>query len=187
MPAPFTTWVGAGPFVASNAGALSEGLIESELFGYEKGAFSGATRRKPGWFEMAQGGTHFLDEVGEMAPKTQVDLLRVLEQHEVRRLGGSELIPLDVRLVAATHRDVNVLLAEGILRQNLYYRLSVVPLRLPPMRDWSDDIPALVDHFLQLACTRHGREPERDQRVGRRHPSEIRPPSVSRNGKCSQA
>ena len=150
-----------GPFIASNVGALPESLIESELFGYEKGAFSGAARRKPGWFEMAQGGTLFLDEVGEMAPKTQVDLLRVLEQQELRRLGGSELIPLDVRLVAATHRDVNELVAEGILREDLYYRLNVVPLRLPPLRERSDDIPPLVEHFLQRACARHGREPKR--------------------------
>ncbi len=150
----------AGPFFASNVGAIPESLIESELFGYEKGAFSGAARRKAGWFEMAQCGTLFLDEVGEMAPKTQVDLLRVLEQHEVRRLGGSELIPLDVRLVAATHRNVNELVADGILREDLYYRLNVVPLRLPPLRERSDDIPSLVEHFLQRACTRHGREPK---------------------------
>ena len=150
-----------GPFIASNVGALPESLIESELFGYEKGAFSGATRRKPGWFEMAQEGTLFLDEVGEMAPKTQVDLLRVLEQQEVTPAGGSELIPLDVRLVAATHRDVNELVAEGILREDLYYRLNVVPLRLPPLRERCDDIPPLVDHFLQRACSRHGREPKR--------------------------
>src|ERR1022692_3586677 len=95
------------PFVAGNIGALPESLIESELFGYEKGAFTGANRRKPGWFEMAQGGTLFLDEIGEMPPKTQVDLLRVLEQREVRRLGGEETIPLDVRVVAATHRDID--------------------------------------------------------------------------------
>lgn len=151
----------AGPFIASNVGAMPESLIESELFGYEKGAFSGAARLKPGWFEMAQGGTLFLDEVGEMAPKTQIDLLRVLEQHEVRRLGGSEIIPLDVRLVAATHRNVNELVTEGILREDLYYRLNVVPLRLPPLRERLDDIPSLVEHFLHRASARHGREPKR--------------------------
>ncbi len=149
-----------GPFVATNVGALPETLIESEVFGYEKGAFSGSVREKPGWFEMAQGGTLFLDEVGEMAPKTQVDLLRVLEQREVRRLGGQTLIPLDVRLVAATHRDVDELLAEGKLREDLYYRLNVVPLRLPALRERRDDIPALVEHFLERAHTRLHRPPK---------------------------
>jgi two-component system NtrC family response regulator len=149
-----------GPYVAANVGALPETLIESELFGYEKGAFSGAQRQKPGWFEMAQRGTLFLDEVGEMAPKTQVDLLRVLEQHEVRRIGGEALIPLDVRLVTATHRDVDELVAEGKLREDLYYRLNVVPLRLPPLRERCDDIPLLVEHFLQGACRRYRREPK---------------------------
>jgi two-component system response regulator AtoC len=149
-----------GPLIAANVGALPETLIESELFGYEKGAFSGALRQKPGWFEMANHGTLFLDEIGEMAPKTQVDLLRVLEQHEVRRLGGEALIPLDVRLVAATHREVEELIAEGKLRADLYYRLNVVPLRLPPLRERRDDIPLLVEHFLTQACLRYRREPK---------------------------
>ena len=149
-----------GPYVAVNVGAMPETLIESELFGYEKGAFSGALRQKAGWFEMAQRGTLFLDEVGEMAPKTQVDLLRVLEQREVRRIGGEELIPLDVRLLAATHRDVDELVAEGKLRKDLYYRLNVIPLRLPPLRERCDDIPLLFEHFLQRACTRYRREPK---------------------------
>ncbi len=146
------------PFVAANIGALPESLIESELFGYEKGAFTGANRRKPGWFEMAQGGTLFLDEVGEMLPKTQVDLLRVLEQREVRRLGGEEVIPLDVRLVAATHRDADVLVAEGQFREDLYYRLNVVPLRVPPLRERRDDIPLLVQHFLRQAQERYRKD-----------------------------
>ena len=150
-----------GPFIASNVGALPETLIESELFGYEKGAFSGASRRKQGWFEMAQHGTLFLDEVAEMAPKTQVDLLRVIEQHEVRRLGGHEPVPLDVRLLAATHRDVAELLAEGKIREDLYYRLNVVPLQVPPVRERRDDVPPLVEHFLERACVRHRREPKR--------------------------
>jgi two-component system response regulator AtoC len=149
-----------GPLVAANIGALPETLIESELFGYEKGAFTGALRRKPGWFEMAQHGTLFLDEVGEMAPKTQVDLLRVLEQQEMRRVGGEELVSLDVRMVAATHRDVGELVAAGKLREDLYYRLNVVPLRLPPLRERCDDIPLLVAHFLQQARVRHRREPK---------------------------
>jgi two-component system NtrC family response regulator len=149
-----------GPFIAANVGALPETLIESELFGYEKGAFTGAQRQKAGWFEMAQHGTLFLDEVGEMAAKTQVDLLRVLEQKELRRLGGEALIPLDVRVLAATHRNVEELVAEGKLREDLYYRLSVVPLRLPPLRERCDDIPLLVEHFLREACLRNRREPK---------------------------
>src|ERR1022692_1108191 len=128
------------PFVAGNIGALPESLIESELFGYEKGAFTGANRKKPGWFEMAQGGTLFLDEVGEMPPKTQVDLLRVLEQREIRRLGGEEVISLDLRLVVATNRDMELLVREGKFREDLYYRLNVVPLRVPPLRERRDDI-----------------------------------------------
>jgi two-component system response regulator AtoC len=146
------------PFVAANIGALPESLVESELFGYEKGAFTGANRRKAGWFEMAQGGTLFLDEVGEMLPKTQVDLLRVLEQREVRRLGGEEVLPLDVRLVAATHRDTDALVSEGRFREDLYYRLNVVPLRVPPLRERRDDVPLLVQHFLRQAQDRHRKD-----------------------------
>jgi len=149
-----------GPYVAFNVGAMPETLIESEMFGYERGAFSGALRQKPGWFEMAQRGTLFLDEVGEMASKTQVDLLRVLEQREVRRIGGEALIPLEVRLVAATHRDVDELVVEGKLRKDLYYRLNVIPLRLPPLRERRDDIPLLFEHFLQRSCARYRREPK---------------------------
>jgi two-component system NtrC family response regulator len=146
------------PFVAANVGALPEPLIESELFGYEKGAFTNATRRKPGWFEMARGGTLFLDEVGEMPPKAQVDLLRVLEQRELRRLGGEETIPVDVRLLAATHRDMDALVAEGAFREDLYYRLTVVPLVVPALRERRDDIPDLVRHFLDQARGRHRRD-----------------------------
>jgi DNA-binding NtrC family response regulator len=146
------------PFVAANIGALPETLIESELFGYEKGAFTGAHRQKPGWFEMAQGGTLFLDEVGEMPPKTQIDLLRVLDERVVRRLGGEASVGLDMRLVAATHRDIAELVAEGKFREDLYYRLNVVPLRVPPLRERRDDIPLLVKYFLKQAQERHGRE-----------------------------
>lgn len=145
----------SGPFVAVNIGALPESLCESELFGYEKGAFSGAVRQKAGWFEMAQSGTLFLDEVGEMLPKTQVDLLRVLEQRELRRLGGEKLIPLDVRLVVATHQDIEKLVEVGRLREDLYYRLNVVPIRVPPLRERRTDIPLLAVHFLEWAQRRH--------------------------------
>jgi two-component system NtrC family response regulator len=146
--------------VAVNIGALPESLIESELFGYEKGAFTGANRQKPGWFELAQGGTLFLDEVGEMSAKTQVDLLRVLEQRETSRLGGNEIIALDVRLVTATHQDLEVLVREGRFREDLYYRLNVVPLRVPPLRERRDDIPLLVEHFLRRTEQRYGKEPK---------------------------
>lgn len=146
------------PFVAANVGAMPESLIESELFGYEKGAFTNAMRRKLGWFEMARGGTLFLDEVGEMPPKAQVDLLRVLEQSEFRRLGGEETIRVDVRLVAATHRDMDALVADGAFREDLYYRLNVVPLIVPALRERKDDIPDLVWHFLNQARERHRRE-----------------------------
>jgi two-component system NtrC family response regulator len=149
-----------GPFVAANFGALPEGLIESELFGYEKGAFTGASHQKPGWFELARGGTLLLDEVGEMMTKTQVDLLRVLEERKVRRLGGGSLIPLDVRLVVATHQDIERLVAAGKMREDLYYRLNVVPLRLPPLRERRDDVPLLAEHFLRWAQQRHRREPK---------------------------
>jgi len=148
------------PFVAASIGAVPETLIESELFGYEKGAFTGANRRKPGWFEMAQGGTLFLDEVGEMPSKTQVNLLRVLEERDVRRLGGESSIPVDVRLVTATHRDLSELVSEGKFREDLYYRLNVVPLCVPALRERRDDIPLLVKHFLLQAQERHQRQPK---------------------------
>jgi two-component system NtrC family response regulator len=145
-------------FIAANLASLPESLVESELFGYEKGAFSGAVRQKPGWFEMADGGTLFLDEIGELPPKTQVDLLRLLEQRELRRLGGETLIPIDVRLIAATNRDLEEWIAAGRFRHDLYYRINVVPLRVPSLRERRDDIPLLVEHFLQQAQQRHARQ-----------------------------
>lgn len=148
------------PFIAAHIGALPEGLVESELFGYEKGAFTGANRRKHGWFEQAQGGTLFLDEVAEIPPKTQVDLLRVLEQREVRPLGSEEVVPLDVRVIAATNQEIQTLVSEGTFRDDLYYRLNVVPLRVPTLRERRDDIPLLVNHFLHQAQQRHGKEPK---------------------------
>lgn len=145
-------------FVGANVAALPETLIESELFGYEKGAFSGASRQKPGWFEMASGGTLFLDEVAEMPQKTQVDLLRVIEQREIRRLGGEDVVPVDVRLIAATHQELDDLVGDGRFRPDLYYRINVVPLRVPPLRERRDDIPLLVQHFLDQAQHRHNCE-----------------------------
>jgi two-component system NtrC family response regulator len=149
----------AAPFVAVNIGAMPDTLSESELFGFEKGAFTGAHRQKAGWFELAHGGTLFLDEVGEMLPRTQVDLLRVLEHREVRRVGGETVVPLDVRLVVATHQDVDELVAKRRLREDLYYRLNVVPLRVPPLRERQTDIPLLVDYFLEWARLRHRQGP----------------------------
>ena len=145
------------PFVTVNLGALPETLLESELFGYEKGAFTDARRQKLGCFEAANGGTLFLDEITETSPKSQIDLLRVLEQREVRRLGGDDLIPVDVRIISATNADVELLVAERTFREDLYYRLNVVPVKLPPLRDRTDDIPLLVEHFLAHFCERHRR------------------------------
>ena len=148
------------PFTPVNAGALPDTLIESELFGYEKGAFTGAQRQKSGWFEMTQGGTLFLDEIGEVPAKTQVDLLRVLEQRELMRLGGTALIPIDVRLLAATHRDLAELISEGRFREDLFYRINVVPIRVPPLRERRGDIPLLTSYFLQQSCERYHCEPK---------------------------
>ncbi|MBI3464614.1 MAG: sigma-54-dependent Fis family transcriptional regulator [Planctomycetes bacterium] len=150
-----------GPFVAVNVGALPETLLESELFGYEKGAFSGATRRKLGRFELAEGGTLILDEITEMSPKTQVDLLRVLEQREFRRVGGEDLIASDVRVIAASNKDIHQLVGDSRFREDLYYRLNVIPIIVPPLRDRREDIPLLVEHFLQQFCERHRRESKR--------------------------
>ena len=149
------------PFVTVHLGALPETLLESELFGYEKGAFTGAHRRKTGHIEAAQGGTLFLDEITETSPKSQIDLLRVLEQQEFHRLGGEEVVAADVRVVSATNRDIQELVRQGEFREDLYYRLNVVPIQIPPLRQRRDDIPLLVDHFVQQFCRRHGRDPKR--------------------------
>ncbi len=138
----------AGPFVALNCAAIPESLLESELFGHEKGAFTGADRQRLGKFELAQGGTLFLDEVGDLAPATQAKLLRVLQEQEFTRLGGSGTVRADARIVAATNRDLRADAAAGRFREDLYYRLGVVSVRLPPLRDRREDIPLLVGHFL---------------------------------------
>ncbi|HEY5517325.1 MAG TPA: sigma-54 dependent transcriptional regulator [Coriobacteriia bacterium] len=139
---------GAKPFVEVHAGALPETLLESELFGYEKGAFTGAVTAKPGRFELANGGTLFLDEVGDISLGVQVKLLRVLQERRFERLGGTRSIDVDVRVVAATNRDLQQLIADGSFREDLFYRLNVVPITLPPLRQRQGDIPRLVAHFL---------------------------------------
>jgi DNA-binding NtrC family response regulator len=139
---------GAKPFVEVHAGALPETLLESELFGYEKGAFTGAVNAKPGRFEMANGGTLFLDEVGDISLGVQVKLLRVLQERRFERLGGTRSIDVDVRVVAATNRDLQQLITDGAFREDLFYRLNVVPITLPPLRQRQGDIPLLVAHFL---------------------------------------
>jgi sigma-54-specific transcriptional regulator len=138
------------PFVAVNCGAFSETLVESELFGHERGAFTGAQVAKPGWFETAQGGTLFLDEIGDLPPAVQVKLLRVLQEREVVRLGSRQPIPIDVRLVAATNVDLEQAVAAGRFREDLYYRLKVAVLPLPPLRDRPGDVLPLAQYFLGL-------------------------------------
>jgi two-component system, NtrC family, nitrogen regulation response regulator GlnG len=143
----------SGPFVAVNMAAIPRELIESELFGHEKGSFTGAMTRGVGRFEQAQGGTLFLDEIGDMPVEAQTRLLRVLQQGEYTSVGGRTPIRADVRIIAATHRDLRQLIRQGIFREDLFYRLNVVPIRLPPLRERSEDIAALVRHFFQLAAS----------------------------------
>jgi len=145
------------PFVGVACAALPEGLLESELFGHEKGAFTGAVRRKLGRFELADGGTLFLDEIAEIPPGVQVKLLRALQERRFERVGGEETIEVDVRLVSATHRDLGRLVAEGRFREDLYYRLHVVPIALPPLRERPGDVALLARHFLERLAPRLGR------------------------------
>ncbi|MGA8366655.1 MAG: sigma-54-dependent transcriptional regulator [Candidatus Acidiferrales bacterium] len=139
----------SGPFVKINSTAIPENLLESELFGYEKGAFSGASTSKPGKFEMADKGTLFLDEIGDVPGATQVKLLRVIQEREFERLGSTKTLKVDVRLVAATNRDLRAALEEGTFREDLYYRLNVVAIDIPPLREHKEDIPALANFFLE--------------------------------------
>ena len=137
-----------GPFIAINCGAIPEHLLESELFGHQRGAFTGAVNTRPGRFEQAKGGTFFLDEIGDMPPVMQVKLLRVLEERCVVRVGGDQSIPIDIRLIAATHRDLPARIEAGSFREDLYYRLNVFPIEIAPLRDRRSDIDSLVDEFV---------------------------------------
>jgi two-component system, NtrC family, nitrogen regulation response regulator NtrX len=151
----------AGPFVRLNSAAMPRDLVESELFGHERGAFTGATERRRGRFELASGGTLFLDEVGDLSPEAQAKLLRALEAGEVERVGGSQPVPVDVRILAATNHDLQAEVAAGRFREDLFFRLHVIPLHLPPLRERSGDVPLLVEHFLARNRRRHGLLPPR--------------------------
>lgn len=148
----------ANRFIAVNLGALPESLLESELFGHEQGSFTGASRQKPGCFEQAIGGTLFLDEITEIPAKSQVDLLRVLETQTYTRVGGETELRSDARIVSATNREVSQMLTDGSFREDLYYRLNIVPIHVPPLRSRRGDVPLLVDFFLDHFCRRHNRE-----------------------------
>jgi two-component system response regulator AtoC len=147
-----------GPLIKVNCAALPENLVESELFGYEKGAFTGATRTKPGRFERAHKGTIFLDEIGDLPPSVQIKLLRVLQDGSIERLGGTETLSVDVRVITATNRNLDEDVKKGRFREDLYYRLNVIPVHMPPLRERRDDIPLLIDHFLECYNNNFGKK-----------------------------
>jgi two-component system response regulator HydG len=147
-----------GPFIKTNCAAITETLLESELFGHEKGSFTGADRRKEGRFVQADGGSLFLDEVSEMSPSMQVKLLQVLQEREITRVGGETVVPVDVRLIVATNKNLSELIAKGLFREDLYYRLNVVSLEIPPLRERREDIPLLAQHFLKLFAAKNQKE-----------------------------
>jgi transcriptional regulator with PAS, ATPase and Fis domain len=154
----FNSYRKAKPFVVANCSAYSQNLLESELFGHEKGAFTGAIRRKIGRFELAQGGTIFLDEIGEVSPPTQILLLRVVQDHRFERVGGEETLEVDVRVIAATNKNLTEEMRKGTFREDLYYRLNVIPIFVPPLRERKDDIPLLTSHFMQKFSREKGKE-----------------------------
>ncbi len=149
---------GEGPFLEINCAALSPGVLESELFGHEKGAFTGADRMRIGRFEQADGGTLFIDEVGDVPLPVQVKLLNVIQEESFQRVGGNERIGVDVRIIAATHQDLEAMLEQGRFRQDLYFRLNVVSIAIPPLRDRASDIPRLVEHFVEKHAVRNGKK-----------------------------
>ena len=152
-----------GPFVGVSCAALPESLIESELFGHEKGAFTDAAQARKGRFELADGGTLFLDEISELTPPIQVKLLRVLQERTFERLGGTKTLTVDIRLIAASNRDLEQMIETGTFRRDLFYRLNVVPLVLPPLRERQEDIPVLAAHFALKFAAKHARpKPELD-------------------------
>ena len=148
----------AGPFIKINSTAIPENLLESELFGYEKGAFTGANTTKPGKFELADKGTIFLDEIGDVPGAIQVKLLRVLQERQFERLGGTKTLKVDVRVVAATNQDLRAALEQGTFREDLYYRLNVVPINIPPLREHKEEIPDLVNLFLARFARESGKK-----------------------------
>jgi two-component system nitrogen regulation response regulator NtrX len=149
------------PFVEVNCAAIPQELIESELFGHEKGSFTGASEKKKGKFELADGGTLFLDEIGDMSIQTQAKVLRVIETQEFQRVGGGTNIKVDVRVIAATNKDLEEQIREGTFRSDLFFRLNVIPIVVPPLRERKEDIPALIEYFLQALALEYGQAPRR--------------------------